>query len=66
MPGTPTGEARKHDLSPTSAHSEFRGGGKPWGGVMTVMEEWEILVGWVTKVCLKRTKKAGVGREGDI
>ena len=33
---------------------------------MTVMEKREILVGWVTKVCLKMYKKAGVGREGDI
>ena len=35
------------------------------GGV-TVVEKREILVGWVTNVCLKCTKKAGVGREGDI
>ena len=33
----------------------------PWGGV-TVMEKREILVGWVTKVCLKCTKM--LGREG--
>ena len=31
------------------------------GGV-TVMEKREILAGWVTNVCLKCTKKAGVGR----
>ena len=36
------------------------------GSSMTVMEKREILAGWVTKVCLKCTKKAGVGREGDI
>ena len=36
------------------------------GGGVTVMEKREILVGWVTKICLKCTKKAGVGREGDI
>ena len=36
------------------------------GGGVTVMEKREILVGWVTKVCLKCTKKAGVGREADI
>ena len=36
------------------------------GGGVTVMEKWENLVGWVTKVCLKMYKKAGVGREGDI
>ena len=47
----------------------FLGGG--WqavsleGGV-TVMEKREILAGWVTKVCLKMYKKAGVGSEGDI
>ena len=35
------------------------------GGGVTVMEKREILVGWVTKVCLKCTKKL-VGREGDI
>ena len=29
------------------------------GGGVTVMEKWEILVGWVTKVCLKCTKKLG-------
>ena len=46
------------------ARSEFffRGGVAnlvPWGGV-TVMEKREIfLVGWVTKVCLKCTKKLG-------
>ena len=32
------------------------------GGGVTVMEKWEILVGWVTKVCLKCTKSWG--REG--
>ena len=47
----------------------FRGGG--WqavslGGGVTFMEKQEILVGWVTKLCLKMYKKAGVGREGDI
>ena len=44
------------------------GGGKPWpfGAGVTVMEKWEILVGWVTKVCLKCTERAGVGREDDI
>ena len=36
------------------------------GGGVTVMEKREILVGWVTKVCLKCTERAGVGREGDI
>ena len=36
------------------------------GGGVTVMEKREILAGWVTKVCLKCKKKAGVGREGDI
>ena len=36
------------------------------GGGMTVMEKWEIVVGWVTKVCLKCAERAGVGREGDI
>ena len=36
------------------------------GGGETVMERREILVGWVTKVCLEMYKKAGVGREGDI
>ena len=36
------------------------------GGGVTVMEKREILAGWVTKVCLKCTKKAGVGMEGDI
>ena len=35
------------------------------GGV-TVIEKRKILVGWVTKICLKCTKKGGVGREGDI
>ena len=44
------------------ARSEFFYGG--WqamflGGGVTVMEEREILVGWVTKVCLKCTKKLG-------
>ena len=29
------------------------------GGGVTVMEKWEILAGWVTKVCLKCTKKVG-------
>ena len=29
------------------------------GGGVTVIEKWEILVGWVTKVCLKCTKKLG-------
>ena len=43
----------------------FGGGG--WqvvslGGGVTVMEKREILVGWVTKVCLKCTKSWG--REG--
>ena len=47
------------------------GGGGGWqavslGGSVTVMDKREILVGWVTKVCLKCTKKLGVGREGDI
>ena len=56
-------------IADTSARSEFFGGG--WqavslGGGMTVMEKREILAGWVTKVCLKCTKKAGVGREGHI
>ena len=37
-----------------------------FGGGVTVMEKQEILVGWVTKVCLKMYKKVGVGREGDI
>ena len=32
------------------------------GGGVTVMEKREILAGWVTNVCLKCTKKAGVGR----
>ena len=32
------------------------------GGGVTVMEKREILVGWVTKVCLKCTKSWG--REG--
>ena len=36
------------------------------GGGVTVIEKREILVGWVTKICLKCTKKAGVGREGGI
>ena len=36
------------------------------GGGVTVMEKREILVAWVTIVCLKCTKKAGVGRKGDI
>ena len=36
------------------------------GGDVTVMGKREILVGWVTNVCLKCTKKLGVGREGDI
>ena len=36
------------------------------GGGVTVMEKREILVGWVTKVCLKCTERSGVGREGDI
>ena len=31
------------------------------GGGVTVMEKREILVGWVTKVCLKCTKKLGWG-----
>ena len=31
------------------------------GGGVTVMEKREILVGWVTKVCLKCTKKLGYG-----
>ena len=31
------------------------------GGGVTVMEKREILVGWVTKVCLKSTKKLGQG-----
>ena len=41
------------------------GGGGGWwqavslGGGVTVMEKWEILVGWVTKVRLKCTKKLG-------
>ena len=35
------------------------------GGGLTIMEKREILVGWMTKVCLK-VQKAGVGREGDI
>ena len=30
-----------------------------WGGGVTVMEKREILLGWVTKVCLKCTKKLG-------
>ena len=29
------------------------------GGGVTVMEKREILVGWVTKVCLKFKKKLG-------
>ena len=33
---------------------------------VTVVEKRKILVGWVTKVCLKCTKKLGVGRVGDI
>ena len=49
------------------------------GGGVTVMEKWEILVGWRDsygkmgnfggvgdKSMLKMYKKAGVGREGDI
>ena len=52
----------------TGACSEFFLGG--WqavslGGGVTVMEKREIVVGWVTKVCLKCTERAGVGREGD-
>ena len=49
-----------------SARSEFSFfcGGGGWqavslGGGVTVMEKREILVGWVTKVCLKCTKKLG-------
>ena len=30
-----------------------------FGGGVTVMEKREILVGWVTKVCLKCTKRLG-------
>ena len=40
----------------------FWGGGwqaVSFGGGVTVMEKREILVGWVTKVCLKCTKKLG-------
>ena len=33
------------------------------GGGVTIMEKCKILVGWVTKVCLKCTKKSK-GREG--
>ena len=44
----------------------FFWGGGGWqavslGGGMTVMEKREILGGWVTKECLKCTKKLGYG-----
>ena len=57
--------------SSPGARSEFFFVGGGWqavslGGGVTVMEKREILAGWVTKVCLKSTNKAGVGREGDI
>ena len=50
------------DTSPGARSEFFFGGG--WqtvslGGGVTVMEKREILVGWVTKVCLKCTKKLG-------
>ena len=49
----------------------FRIWGGGWQAVsledgVTVMEKREILVGWVTKECLKCTKKLEVGRVGDI
>ena len=49
-------------MTKSSARSEFFFGG--WqavslGGGVTVMGKREILVGWVTKVCLKCTKKLG-------
>ena len=49
------------------ARSEFWGVASrvPWGWLDSD-GKWEILAGWVTKVCLKLYKKAGVGREGDI
>ena len=37
----------------------------PWGW-RDSYGKTEILAGWVTKICLKMYKKAGVGREGDI
>ena len=49
-------------LERVGARSEFFWGGwqaVPLGGGMTVMEKREILLGWVTKVCLKCTKKLG-------
>ena len=64
MPGT------AHPYLPLlGARSEFFLGGwqaVSFGGGVTVMEKREIVVGWVTKVCLKCTERAGVGREGDI
>ena len=45
---------------PPGARSEFWGGqAVSLGGGVTVMEKWEILAGWVTKVCLKCTEKLG-------
>ena len=53
----------------TGARSEFFFGGVasgvPWGW-RDSYGKTEILAGWVTKICLKCTKKAGVGREDNI
>ena len=47
---------------PPGARSEFWGWqAVPLGGGVTVMEKREILAGWVTKICLKCTKKLGWG-----
>ena len=50
-------------------HVQNFGGGVasrvPWGW-RDSYGKTEILAGWVTKICLKCKKKAGVEREGDI
>ena len=64
---TPLSRCYTSQKSPVLVHVQnFGGQAVSLGGGVTVMEKREILAGWVTKVSLKCTNKAGVGRKGDI